>query len=296
MISMNQIKHLNRPIWCDAFLDAEGKLIFPIKVGTNTLKAWVLEWTGIPLWLLNECQGYTGSLNEALALLLGSPSGGVTGTALQAGFERWTNWTEVERKDWLLSVFVAMEVEERRLLFSLLQGRRNAKILMNYGLGKPSTAMDFNEMITLTVNAMLLYVRPTGRTNAQFELTFGLYHEGAYISCLRANLGQDVDGGWIQGLDDELDILTWINGNLGERIGPIRGVTPGEIFELQCESVQRSSRHKSGFKSESVRILKWIRGAKNSNDSLSGANQSIVTALDWVRDSLPKPQDSGQIG
>lgn len=287
---------LIRPKWCDAFLDEEGNRIFPIKLGMKTIKGWILEWTGIPLWLLNECQGYTGSLNEALALLMGPPNGVVTDIALHWGFARWANWTDVERKEWLLSVLIALEVVERRLLFSLLQGRKDAKILTDYKFGEPSNTRELDETTSLIVMAMLLYVRPINRMNAQYELTFGLNHEESYISCFRANLGKDDEGSLIQGLEDELEILTWINGNLGERIGPIRGVTPGAIFELQCDGIQRSSRHKSGFKTESVRIKNWLRGDKFPTDSVSGGDQFKVTTIGFVRDSLPKPQDSGQSG
>jgi hypothetical protein len=103
-------------------------------------------------------------------------------------------------------------------------------------------------------------------------------------------------GGWLQGLDDEPVLLDWITDNLGERIGPIRSVTVSEVFELQCDGIELSKRHKAGFKAESVRVLKWLRNAENAIAPLTAGNQSMVTSLEWVRDFLPKPQDSGQTG
>jgi hypothetical protein len=146
------------------------------------------------------------------------------------------------------------------------------------------------------MNAILLYVRPIDRMNTQYELTFGLYKEEGYTSCLRAMLGEDGMGGWLQGLDDEPVLLDWITDNLGERIGPIRSVTVSEVFELQCDGVELSKRHKAGFKAESVRVLKWLRNAGNAIAPLTAGNQSMITSLEWVRDFLPKPQDSGQTG
>ena len=39
------------------------------------LKRWVMEAAGIESWLLDDCKRFTGSMNEAMALVLG-PSGG----------------------------------------------------------------------------------------------------------------------------------------------------------------------------------------------------------------------------
>ena len=105
---MNQSDRLNRPVWCDAFLDEGGNLIFPIKVSVNTMKGWILERTGISAWLFIECQRFAGSLNEALALLMGTPTGGITAMVLQHGFERWDTWTDSERKEWFLFLLSAM--------------------------------------------------------------------------------------------------------------------------------------------------------------------------------------------
>lgn len=296
MKSMNQSNRLIRPVWCDAFLDEGGNLIFPIKVSVNTMKGWILERTGISAWLFIECQRFAGSLNEALALLMGTPTGGITAMVLQHGFERWDTWTDSERKEWFLFLLSAMEVEERRLLMSLLSGRSSATLISKYGLGKISSLRDIKETTSITVNAILLYVRPIDRMNTQYELTFGLYKEEGYTSCLRAILGEDGMGGWLQGLDDEPVLLDWITDNLGERIGPIRSVTVSEVFELQCDGIELSKRHKAGFKAESVRVLKWLRNAENAIAPLTAGNQSMVTSLEWVRDFLPKPQDSGQTG
>jgi len=42
-----------------------------------------------------------------------------------------------------------------------------------------------------------------------------------------------------------------------ERFGPMRAVTPTQVFELGFEGIQKSKRHKSGVAVRFPRILRW---------------------------------------
>ena len=42
-----------------------------------------------------------------------------------------------------------------------------------------------------------------------------------------------------------------------EKFGPVRSVTPTQVFELGFEGIQRSPRHKSGIAVRFPRILRW---------------------------------------
>ena len=285
-------------------------LVAPQRVSMGKLKQWVMDSTGISPWLIGECQRFAGSLNEALALVLGPSQGEVDEEAmwmmLEEGFGLWLGWTVDEQRLWVVRMMLMMEVEDRRGFMALLNGRLWSG---GGGLGVARTGSSGLENLeasglenpetSIQVNAILLYVKPMGRTNAQYELTFGLrthdfvggglaeeasLSDQQYTGSFRAVVGEDEQGGWCQGMEGEPALIAWISANLGERIGPIRAVKVSEVFALHCEGVQSSKRHKAGFKANSVRVLAWHS---------EGAS---VTPLSVVRDLLPKPQDSGQSG
>lgn len=269
----------------------------PQKVSMGKLKLWFSESLGMPLWLIAESQRFAGSLNEALALVLGAPEGEVSRLDIEQGFAQWGGWTDGERRAWVIRVLVSMEVDDRRRFMALLNGRlfTGSALAGMAGMdGAAASSGTGTEMaeniasVSVKVRAVLLYVRPMGRSVLQYELTFGLRtgeESGAsFVGCFKAVVGMDEAGVAIHGLTDELSLLEWIGSNLGERIGPIRGVRVSEVFELHCDGVQWSKRHKAGFKAERVRVVSWLRDTAG------------VSGLWEVRDCLPRPQDSGQSG
>lgn len=240
----------------------------PEKVSMSKLKSWILAFTGIPPWLMVECQRFAGSLNEALALSLGAPVGeALSEEALAEGFAAWPGLSPSEREQWVLEVLMSMEVADRRAFMRLLGGRT---------LGAAGVGVDATETISLRVCGVLLYVREMGRVVREYECTFGLAAEGGgFVGCFKSVVGQG-------------EAMDWISENLAERIGPIRGVRVSELFVLDCEGVQQSRRHKAGFKATAVSVVGWQRD--------QSGDFAAVTRLAEVRDALPKPQDSGQNG
>lgn len=254
----------------------------PQKVSMGKLKLWLSESLGMPFWLIAESQRFAGSLNEALALVLGAPEGEMSRLDIEEGFAQWGGWTDGERRAWVFRVLVSMEVEDRRRFMALLNGR------LVTGSATETEMAENIASVSVMVRAVLLYVRPMGRSVLQYELTFGLRtgeeSEATYVGCFKAVVGTDESGVANHGLSDELSLLEWIGLNLGERIGPIRGVRVSEVFELHCDGVQWSKRHKAGFKAERVRVVSWLRDTAG------------VSGLWEVRDCLPRPQDFGQSG
>lgn len=238
----------------------------PEKVSMTKLKSWILGFTGVPPWLMVECQRFAGSLNEALALSLGPPVGELANeSAIEAGFSAWGGMSLEERQNWVVAVLLSMEVTDRRAFMRFLGGRAS-----NNATGIAT------EMISLQVCGVLLYVRELGRAARQYECTFGLLaDDNGFVGCFKSMLGEG-------------EVMDWISENLGERVGPIRAVRVSELFVLDCEGVQESSRHKAGFKATSVSVIRWDRNRSG--------NFSAVTRLSEVKDALPRPQDSGQIG
>ncbi|MEE7561513.1 ATP-dependent DNA ligase, partial [Xanthomonas sp. Kuri4-2] len=103
----------------------------------------------------------------------------------------------------------------------------------------------------LTIDAVLLYAQAGhGRRSTLYtDYTFGLWDQGQLVPVAKA----------YSGLDDKeiLQLDRWIRAHTTERFGPVRAVTPHQVFELGFEAVNRSSRHKSGIAVRFPRILRW---------------------------------------
>lgn len=103
----------------------------------------------------------------------------------------------------------------------------------------------------LTIDAVLIYAQSGhGRRSTLYtDYTFGLWDGDALVPVAKA----------YSGLDDKeiLKLDSWIRAHTTERFGPVRAVTPHQVFELGFEAVNRSSRHKSGIAVRFPRILRW---------------------------------------
>lgn len=103
----------------------------------------------------------------------------------------------------------------------------------------------------LTIDAVLVYAQAGHgrRANLHTDLSFALWHEGRLVVCAKAYSGLS---------DEEMQGLErYIRSHTLSRHGPVRVVSPELVFELGFESVQRSTRHKSGVAVRFPRILRW---------------------------------------
>ena len=102
-----------------------------------------------------------------------------------------------------------------------------------------------------TLDAVLLYAEPGHgrRSNLLTDYTFGVWHEDTLVPVAKAY------SGLVQQEIEQLD--RWIRRHTRERFGPVRSVEPAHVFELACDGVQRSSRHKAGLTLRFPRIHRW---------------------------------------
>ncbi len=49
----------------------------------------------------------------------------------------------------------------------------------------------------------------------------------------------------------------WVRRNTSERFGPVRQITPEQVFEIGFEGIQASNRHKLGIALRFPRMLRW---------------------------------------
>jgi DNA ligase-1 len=114
----------------------------------------------------------------------------------------------------------------------------------------------------LTLDCVLMYAqRGSGKRSSYYsDYTFGVWRApGELVPVGKAYSGFT---------DDELLKLDrWIRTNTTERFGPVRAVSPGIVLEIAFDSVQRSSRHKSGVAMRFPRVhrIRWDKPAPEAD-------------------------------
>lgn len=131
---------------------------------------------------------------------------------------------------------------------------------------------------TLTLDVVLMYAqRGSGKRSSYYsDFTFGAWTDGPEGQPVLVPVGKAYSGY----TDAELlRIDKWIRNNTAERFGPVRRVEPALVLEVEFDSVQRSTRHKSGVAMRFPRIhrIRWDKPAWEA-DRLETLTRMIVTA------------------
>ena len=108
-----------------------------------------------------------------------------------------------------------------------------------------------------TIDAVLIYAqRGSGRRAGLYtDYTFALWRDGEdgreLVPFAKAYSGLT---------DAEIaEVDRFVRANTEDRFGPVRAVRPELVMELAFESIQASTRHKSGVAVRFPRILRWRR-------------------------------------
>ncbi len=127
----------------------------------------------------------------------------------------------------------------------------------------------------LTVDAVLTAAqRGSGkRAGLYTDYTFSVWKDGALVPFAKAYSGLT---------DAEIaEVDAFIRAHMKEKFGPVRTVEPQLVFELGFESIQYSTRHKSGVAVRFPRILRWRRD-KKAVDADSLATISALIDADRI--------------
>jgi len=154
--------------------------------------------------------------------------------------------------DW--DAYAALRAESRaRGVEGFMLKRRDAR----YGVGRTKDVGTWWKwkIDPMTIDAVLVYAqRGHGRRASLYtDYTFAVWsddeHERRLIPFAKAYSGLS---------DDEiLQVDAIVRRTTIEKFGPVRNVTPSQVFELGFEGIQRSPRHKSGIAVRFPRILRW---------------------------------------
>ncbi|HVJ72574.1 MAG TPA: ATP-dependent DNA ligase [Casimicrobiaceae bacterium] len=158
----------------------------------------------------------------------------------------------IERGSWQAYASLRDESRERGVEGFMLK-RRDAR----YGVGRTKSdgAWWKWKIDPMTVDAVLVYAqRGHGRRASLYtDYTFAVWEDGPegrrLVPFAKA----------YSGLTDEeiarVDAI--VRRTTVEKFGPVRSVTPTQVFELGFEGIARSTRHKSGIAVRFPRMLRW---------------------------------------
>lgn len=104
-----------------------------------------------------------------------------------------------------------------------------------------------------TINAVLIYVqRGIGKKATTYtDFTFAVKQGESLVPFAKASSGLS---------EEEIEeIALFVKKNTKEKFGPVRSIEPELVFEIEFDSIAKSSRHKSGVKLRLPKIKKWWR-------------------------------------
>jgi DNA ligase-1 len=158
----------------------------------------------------------------------------------------------VSRDSW--DAYARLREESRtRGVEGFMLKRRDAR----YGVGRTKDVGTWWKwkIDPLTIDAVLVYAqRGHGRRASLYtDYTFAVWDEDAgerrLVPFAKAYSGLT---------DEEIrQVDAIVRRTTIEKFGPVRNVTPTQVFELGFEGIQRSPRHKSGIAVRFPRILRW---------------------------------------
>ena len=131
-----------------------------------------------------------------------------------------------------------------------------------YGVGRKKGDWWKWKIDPFTLDAVMIYAqRGSGRRASLYsDYTFAVWDdEGELVPVTKAYSGLT---------DEEMrQVDAWVRRNTNDRFGPVRQVTPEQVFEIGFEGIQASNRHKSGVALRFPRMLRWRRdlGVKDAD-------------------------------
>ncbi len=192
----------------------------------QVLLEWVAEATLTPAFLLDASLKVTPDKAEVAALLL-PPAAGIPPTLTET-LSHLTDRTAY------LRLAQSLPPQARLILNRLATGTFRTKLTAKVATSRtPGTCL-----------AILTLIDPSGP-----EAAFALRHGNGLVPLTRLKLI----------LPETPEILAWAKAHTTDRFGPLRQVTPTQVFELSFQGTTSNPRRKSGLDLEGARLLGWRR-------------------------------------
>jgi hypothetical protein len=192
-----------------------------------TLLDWVARATGTPAFLLDACRQATPDLCELAALLL-PPASGEPPTLTEA-------LATLTTPEGYLTLARSLPPEARLILNRIASGTLRAKLTEPVAhTPRPGTCL-----------AILTMIEPSGPF-ATFALPLG--NALAPLCRLRLTLAETPA------------LLAWARANTTDRFGPMRQVTPLQVFQIDYDGTTPNPRRKCGLDLAEPRLIAWLQG------------------------------------
>ena len=169
----------------------------------------------------------------------------------------------------------ALRAAHGRAREELAEGVMLKRLDAPYGVGRRKGGWWKWKVQPYSVDAVMIYAQAGHgrRASLHTDYTFAVWNEGALVPFAKAYTGLT---------DAEIRTLdAWVRRNTIEKFGPVRHVTPEQVFELAFEGIQTSPRHRSGVAVRFPRILRWRTDKKPAD----------ADSLDTLRALLGSPND-----
>lgn len=213
----------------------------------NELRVCTSDFTNLPLWLIEECIRHTGNVTEAVTLMVKS-DGNKGNVPLYEIMERiHTEMPEPieSKREYIQSVWESMSESSVYIFNKLITAGYRSPVSKNE-INQFSEPEDTVSPPLYTIRAVLLYV-------SQTQYIFAIWKDDLLIPLVKTTAGMQPE--------DHLHIRRFVATNTRERFGPVHSINPELIFEIGFESVERSSRRKSGVKLTFPRIIRRCHNA-----------------------------------
>lgn len=108
----------------------------------------------------------------------------------------------------------------------------------------------------LRIKAVLIYAqRAQGGSAGQFtHYTFGILHHGQWVGIAKTEHG-------LNPLEIK-EMNAYIHANKLEKFGPVVTIKPERVYEIECDAVYASNRHKLGLTVQAPRMIRFIPDAR----------------------------------
>jgi len=201
-------------------------------------------------------------------------------TERRARLEAWHATHAPDRTD----ISEIIDFESVAALEALWAGARETGIeglmlkrrMSPYIAGRPKGHWYKWKRAPLMIDAVLMYAqRGSGKRSSYYsDYTFGAWREGENGTLELVPVGKSYFGF----TDEELKQLdSFVRSHTVDSFGPVRQVEPKLVFEVAFDSVNRSTRHKSGVAMRFPRIhrIRWDKPAAEA-DTLETVKSMIV--------------------
>lgn len=139
-----------------------------------------------------------------------------------------------------------------------------------YGTGRKRGSWWKYKVESMTIDAVMIYAQPGSgyRSGLYTDYTFAVWDQGELVPIAKAYSGLKQE--------EIKEVDKWIRKETIEKFGPVRKVTPAQVFEIAFENIQVSNRHKSGLALRFPRIKRWRKDkTAEMADTLDNVRQML---------------------